>query len=277
MDIEQLNRTQILLLTLLVSFVTSIATGIVTVSLMGQAPQGITQTVNRIVERTVEKVVPEPVRHSAAAAVGAVASQPTAATETTVVVKDDDLAADSIVKIQAATVRLVEKGGPESAAFARGVVVEASGVIVADRSSTDPNLGAEVILPSGERFAVTPRAPIAGEAVRIYDINATGTSSPKLVVAPLADIGKVRLGQSVIRIGGRTRDSVDSGVVSSLPQTGQTLIESTAEAVTAGSLLVTIFGEIVGMTTGQSQAQGASSYTPATEIAAALAAKRDAR
>ena len=80
MDIEQLNRTQILLLTLLVSFVTSIATGIVTVSLMGQAPHGITQTVNRIFERTVEKVVPEPVRPSAAAAVGAVASLPPAAT-----------------------------------------------------------------------------------------------------------------------------------------------------------------------------------------------------
>ena len=34
MDLEKLNKSQIVLLTLLVSFVTSIATGIVTVALM---------------------------------------------------------------------------------------------------------------------------------------------------------------------------------------------------------------------------------------------------
>ena len=57
MDMEHLSKSQIVLLTLLVSFVTSIATGIVTVSLMDQAPPAIAQTVNRIIERTVEKVV----------------------------------------------------------------------------------------------------------------------------------------------------------------------------------------------------------------------------
>ena len=51
MDMEELSKSQIILLTLLVSFVTSIATGIVTVSLMNQAPPAIAQTVNRIIER----------------------------------------------------------------------------------------------------------------------------------------------------------------------------------------------------------------------------------
>ena len=55
---EDLNKNQIILLTLLVSFITSIATGIVTVSLFEQAPQGVTRTINRVVERTVERVVP---------------------------------------------------------------------------------------------------------------------------------------------------------------------------------------------------------------------------
>lgn len=278
MDIEQLNRTQILLLTLLVSFVTSIATGIVTVSLMGQAPQGITQTVNRIVERTVETVVPMPVRNTAAAVVGAVSQQPAAAAvETTVVVKEDDLAADSIVRVQQATVRLVEKGAPESSVLARGVIIDASGVVAVDRSVTDPNLGVEVILPDGARFSAKPRPVAAGEALRFYDMNLVGTSTPTLTAVPLADIGKLRLGQSVIRIGGRTRDSVAVGVISSLPQTGGVLIESTAESVTPGSLLVTIFGELVGIATGESLAQGSGFYTPASAVSQGLSLDRTAR
>ena len=59
MDMEELNKSQLILLALLVSFVTSIATGIVTVTLMDQAPPGVTKTINNIVERTVEIVQPE--------------------------------------------------------------------------------------------------------------------------------------------------------------------------------------------------------------------------
>lgn len=62
MEIEKLNKSQIVLLTLLVSFVTSLATGIVTVSLMEQGVSPVTNTVNQIVERTKEIIVkvPEP-------------------------------------------------------------------------------------------------------------------------------------------------------------------------------------------------------------------------
>jgi S1-C subfamily serine protease len=221
MDIEHLNKTQILLLTLLVSFVTSIATGIVTVSLMGQAPQGVTQTVNRIVERTVEKVVTQPIRSTAAAITGVAPVPAPVASETTVVVKEDDLAADSIARVQNSMVRLVERGGNEDGAFARGVIVDKSGVVVADRATTDPNLGTDVILSTGERFRAEPRPALLGEVLRYYDLNTTGTTTPALSAIPLADHSHLRLGQSVIRIGGRTRDSVAEGVISILPTSGQ--------------------------------------------------------
>src|SRR5580698_10622284 len=99
MDIEKLTKHQIILLALLVSFMTSIATGIVTVSLMSQAPPSVSRTINEIVQHTVETIA------APAAAVG------DAPTENTVVVKDDDLVAQSIATVQKSIVRIVPSGG----------------------------------------------------------------------------------------------------------------------------------------------------------------------
>jgi len=58
MDIKDLNKSQLILLALLISFVTSIASAIATVSLMEQAPAPVTQTINRVIQNTIEKIVP---------------------------------------------------------------------------------------------------------------------------------------------------------------------------------------------------------------------------
>jgi hypothetical protein len=58
MDLNDLNKSQLILLAILLSFVTSIATGITTVTLMQQAPASITVPINRVVKETVEKIVP---------------------------------------------------------------------------------------------------------------------------------------------------------------------------------------------------------------------------
>ncbi|MCX6757565.1 MAG: hypothetical protein NTZ44_01635 [Candidatus Nomurabacteria bacterium] len=58
MDIKELNKSQLILLALLISFVTSIATGISTVTLMQQAPSSVTTPITRIVKQTIEKIVP---------------------------------------------------------------------------------------------------------------------------------------------------------------------------------------------------------------------------
>lgn len=55
---DQLTKTQIVLLVSLVSFITSIATAVVTVALYEQMPSPIVQNINRVVERTIEKIVP---------------------------------------------------------------------------------------------------------------------------------------------------------------------------------------------------------------------------
>ena len=48
---DDLNKNQLIMLVLLVSFVTSVVTGIVTVSLVGESPAPFTQTIQRVIEQ----------------------------------------------------------------------------------------------------------------------------------------------------------------------------------------------------------------------------------
>jgi hypothetical protein len=86
MDIKDLNKSQLILLAVLLSFVTSIATGITTVTLMQQAPSSFTVPVNRVIQQTVEKI-----------------QQVEGKTITqTVIVKEEDLVVDAIAKNKSA-------------------------------------------------------------------------------------------------------------------------------------------------------------------------------
>lgn len=260
MDLEHLTKHQIVLLTLLVSFITSIATGIVTVSLMDQAPAGVTRVVNQIVERTVETVVPA-TQGAATATV----------TEKTVVVKDDDLATQSIAAVQKGIVRIVGKDG--NTLLTRGVIISAEGGVLTDREAlrASGEKAFEAILPSGERVPLVfvnekdNDSPLARVTVTLG--TTTGITPVKL-----ADTGKLALGQGVWRISGLSSDTVGSGVIATLPSPTSAntanMIEASTESLVPGSILITLFGEVIGMTTAASLAQGASFYTIANTPAA---------
>lgn len=257
MDIEHLTKHQIVLLTLLVSFVTSIATGIVTVSLMDQAPPSVTRTINQIVEHTVERVVPA----TSPASPAATAAAATVTKETTVVVKDDDLAAQSIGKVQQSLVRIVSLNTPDQLA-ARGLVVSEGGVVYSDRATLE-NLGTlrfQAILPSGERVPAQMRAPLGTTSVAVLDLD-LASSSRKLVAATVADASKLKLGQSVIRIGGSGADTVGTGVIAKLSDAHTGIIQASVVSATPGSVLMTLFGEVIGITTGTSALYGSDSYS----------------
>ncbi len=252
MDIEHLTKHQIVLLTLLISFITSIATGIVTVSLMGQAPPGVTKVVNQIVEHTVEKVIPS--TQGAAAAT----------TEKTVVVKDDDLAAQSIAKVQKGVIRVTIAGS--DLLVARGVIIDAKGVALTDRDAlmTADGTKFEAILVTGERVpAIVRQSTASTSPFAVLDL-VVGTTTGWAAI-PFADQKKLVLGQSVIRIGGKGADTIGSGVVASFPtKETPTLIAASAESATPGSLLMTIFGEVIGISTAASLKEGTEFYTIVT-------------
>jgi hypothetical protein len=252
MDLEHLTKHQIVLLTLLVSFMTSIATGIVTVSLMDQAPPGVTKTINQIVEHTVQTVVP--------AAQGAAA---VTTTVKTVVVKDDDLAAQSIGTVQKAIVHIVGKGDDQL--IARGVIVDAKGTAITDKGVLDASAftSFEAILADGTRVPVTiPKGQSASSSIELLNV-AVGTSTG-FTAAPIADPSKLQLGQSVIRIGGTGTDIVGDGIIAALPVKGSDEVEASVTSGTPGSLIMTLFGEVIGLATTNSLNDGSTFYTLAS-------------
>ncbi len=259
MNIEQLTKHQIVLLTLLVSFVTSIATGIVTVSLMDQAPAGVTRVVDQIVEHTVQTVIPA--TQSAAAVT---------TTEKTVVVKDDDLAAQSIATMQKSMIRIVAKGS--DSLVARGVILDNKGTAATDASALSASGAAsfEAILPSGERVAAVEHATASTSAIALMDV-AVGTSTG-FAAAPLADIAKLSLGQSVIRIGGGGADTVGEGVIATLPGSDNpNLIQASVSSATSGSVLMTLFGEVIGIYTSGTDTGSYTLISPATSAPSSTA------
>ncbi|MCI0532996.1 S1C family serine protease [bacterium] len=200
MELEKLNKTQLILLALLVSFVTSIATGIVTVSLMDQAPPAVTQTVNRIVERVApgnpEKVVEEK----------------------TIVVKEEGGLIDA-VDLNARKVVLVvaEKDAPDDSASQRifsGFILK-KGIIATAGINIDPLASYFIVTDTGKKFSAEiekNETPTPFAFLSIAD-PAFLKEAAEPVSFALPD--SVKLGQSVAALWGVGADqAIESGIIS---------------------------------------------------------------
>lgn len=130
MDIQDLNKSQLILLAVLLSFITSIATGITTVTLMQQAPASFTVPVNRIIKQTIEKI--EQVEGKT--------------TVQTIIVKEEDLVVDALAKNKSAVFTISKQivdldGLATEISIGRGFVISADGLVVIDNSfATDKGL-----------------------------------------------------------------------------------------------------------------------------------------
>ncbi len=236
---EDLNKTQIVLLTLLVSFVTSIATGIVTVSLLDQAPVGVTQTINRVVEKTVQTVVPQKL-------------QPQIVTKE-VPIKSEDLIVSAVDANTKSMVRI--SGSYDSSASlyeGLGFIISKSGFIITPAVS-DPNKKFTATTSSGKTFPLifleTPNKKISLFKTDI------GTEKYTFTPATLADSNNLKLGQSVISFGGtESRNIVGVGVISGitlssddkkLPILIETNLNSSDGA--SGFFLLNLDGSVIGL------------------------------
>jgi S1-C subfamily serine protease len=254
MDMEKLTKQQIVLVTLLISFVTSIATGIVTVALMDQAPAGVTQTINRVVERTIEKVVTPPENNSAAVI-----------TRETVVVKEDDKIVESVDKNKNSIVRIYsdnENSGDvaDKTFIGLGTIVSKEGLILTGDVFGDVR-GKYLVTLDNNKFYTVSVLP-KKESNQLYFIKIVQDPKNPATFSPVtfSDSSSLKLGQTVIAWGGTIQNSVSTGIVSSLVNSAESQASTTApRSVVAintninsldsipGGPLLNLYGEVVGL------------------------------
>lgn len=233
---EHLTRQQIILLALFVSFFSSIATGIVVVSLMDQSTPTptVTQTINRIVERTVEKASP---------------SQPSG--KEIVIVKDDQAIINAISNVNKSIVRItgVASDATTDRYVGIGIIASDSGKIIADLQSVAPGESLYAHLDGGNTVSVSyistdPDTQLSlFQADQSNDPRSTRAYSPVL----LGDSDSVKLGQAVIFISGYKTPIVATGIVSSIVQ--DRIIANVPDKQNFDSqvILVNLLGEVIGI------------------------------
>lgn len=245
---DEFSRTQLVLLGVFISFVTSMVTGVVVVSLMRQEPKGVVQTINRVVEHTIEKVV-APAEKEIITETEVITKEVTKE----VVIKESDLVADAVqIGLQGVFslhMNSADEDGPTM--LGSGFVVDTSGMMVTDarifpstinsddQSDISNNLfvryaNREIIveiiardemndvailkpvsvIPIESSEATEPVAvPEAAEGEELLD-----GAEETVLYKPLAfaDMDTLQLGQLVIALDGEGGGGVRRGIISSL-------------------------------------------------------------
>ena len=233
MDIKDLNKSQLILLAILLSFITSIATGITTVTLMQQAPVAVTAPINRIIQQTVEKIVPVPGEK----------------TVQTVVVKEEDLVVDALAKNKSSVFAVTKNfrnadGVLTETSVGHGFAVSTDGVVALDA----------LWAPSPEDYFVENAS---GKFKANYLFSDKGVSFlkiggpvsegavPVFTVPALGDASTVKVGQKILVLGGSIASYIFDGSEGVKVNVTKSL---------AGGLVLNLDGEALGMAlSGESQ------------------------
>jgi hypothetical protein len=258
---HDLNKQQVVLLCLLVSFVTSVATGITLVSLLDQSPAPVTQTINRVVERTVEKVIDQVEETTSGQ------ERPVERIVETVVVNQEDLTVDAVDKNAKYLVRIYghDRFGNRKPVGV-GVVAGSDGVIVTDDTVALAYSTFEADYAEGTFKIALKKPTSAGVAVFVPQETAGKTFG----FVSLGDSQSIKLAQSVIAVAaGGASNIVATGIITGLntaagsvdgsdvsasatPTQALTQIVTNVDPTNAGrgSMLLTLKGDVVGLKVG---------------------------
>ena len=199
---EDLTKHQLILLVLLVTFVTSIATGIITFTLLSEAPVEVTQNINRVVERTIEKVVPTEV------------GEPKVVT-TTVVVNEEDRILEAITKNEKSIVRLKTLGADGSEIVSGFGLVVADNVVVSDVRAYNKTSSYNIVFYDGKIFPVDKVFIAEADRLVFLKVDTAQNDDQKYTFYPVTfgNSNSLKIGQSIIAISGKDSNAASIGRV----------------------------------------------------------------
>lgn len=226
MDIEELSKAQLILLTILVNFVTSVATGILTVSLLDHAPAFVTQTVNRVVEHTIETVT---------------AAVPTPTVQTPAPSNQDLVTAAISLDAQRAVAIYAAETGTSTPAIMVGTYLPRSRSVV---TATQEWLPKEVLIEFTTGVYLSASLAHQGGQLAIYGFS-DSASLPKMTSPTLIAAGDLKQGQTVLAL--TANGSAATGIVSRVSAKG---IATTLPDIGSGSAAVDLSGNLIGIATG---------------------------
>lgn len=237
MDIEDLTKSQLLLLTILVNFVVSIATGVLTVSLLDQGPTTITQTVNRIVDHTIETVTTQ---------------VPSGGTENDGGPTTEELLTSAIAQSAARSVSLYRVGG--EIPVATGVYFPLSRVV----ATVANDLPGHVLIAFSNGEKIEADRTSEDVSLKLYGFmpEAVLPEAPPAKLIPSTDI---KQGQTVIAIA--LDGSAVTGIVARIAPEG---VYADLPNIPNGAAIVNLSGGMVGVHAG------GSFYLPTERIDALL-------
>jgi hypothetical protein len=198
MEIKDLNKSQLILLAILLSFITSIATGITTVTLMQQAPTSMTTPINNVVRQTIEKI------------------QQVEGKTQTVIVKEEDLVVDAIAKNSGVVFSVTKdgydlEGNKIEISGGRAFAVSNSDIVVADARLV-PGLESYYLKNSSGKFKAEFISADKG-GFSFLKVGAPLDEKNKLVYTlPVSgDLSKMKIGQKIIVLGSTISSSIFEG------------------------------------------------------------------
>ena len=263
MQMQDLNKNQIVLLVLLISFVTSIATGIMTVTLLQEAPVEVTRNINSVVEKTIETVT-KPVTTLVPSGQKEV---------TTVIVKEEDSIINSIDQNIKSIVRINEIDGSsgDSSFYGIGLVASKDGFIIADKKTILANNTYRATMSDGTNFDLAAQGlDKQTNFVLFKAIQPQKTTTYPFIPATFSDT-EPKLGQTLISLGGDTNNSVGVGRVVSLDTKDVAVGTTTTKVLSSintdislkdfvdGSPAFNLSGEVVGV---ELSLDNSKSFTP---------------
>jgi hypothetical protein len=273
---ENLTKHQIVLVALLVSFITSITTGIFTVALISQAPAGVTQTINRVVERTIEKVVPTGTPDLSVTTIDQKQQNQTASIGSAPIIKvvtEADMIVSTAEIGSRSLVRIYSTSTPDgSTDFVSLGIVFPNNIVLANKDNLAEGAHYAGTFADGKSFVLDTLARNDASKIAYFKIN---TNSQKEYVATSVNLGNsdsLKLGQTVVSLNGQNSTILSRGVVTALPINANnsggnfSIINTDTGMSTFAAPLFDTSGNLIAVRTAKPDLADIGSFLPINQI-----------